>query len=177
MARFILPREAKKIIKLGEYDKGNLKKLIIKKFSLSTWVVLKNIKTDTAYYLIMDNKKQEGLISAIDYYRKGFIQNHEMKFKNFFMTYEFLTRKSDRDIYFSAIRDSMSHPILKNKKEKDALSKLFGTTRINLDTYKHKKIFNKEYSRLKEVVEDLLGQYLWKRAQHPKTRIGFFRLI
>lgn len=148
------------------------------KIPLSKMIVFTSIKDGTEYHLLISKKNKARLYNLLVNYEKGLsLVSREERYRNMYIVYEALCK--NQKIELRAIRHSLSHPKLNDKKIVKVLHKLFGDEVINLNIYKHAKTFKLWEKILKHDTFLLLKKKLVYTARNSiKTKkFGSYLLI
>jgi len=152
---------------MREERHGKLVKRKVIVFPLAREITLAKRKIHTKSWrtlsIIVRSDRFPSLYDLVEAHRKGTqISNREEKYRNLYQIYEELSKEENQEL--KAIRHSLSHPrkSLTSKKTIEILHSLFGDTKINLQIYKHAKVFRQKYEQLKNESETLLIQEILK---------------
>lgn len=123
-----------------------------------------NINVKRHILVIIRSDRFPVLYELLENYHKGIrLVSREEKYRNLYQVYEALSKEQDQEL--KSIRHSLSHPreALTSKKTIETLRSLFGDTKINLQTYKHAKVFRKRLRLLKNETQKLLIKEMLER--------------
>jgi hypothetical protein len=130
-------------------------------------------------YLIT-KKRSEKLYIAGNLFRESQHTGHRVqKYLTLFRAYECLTKAGERNIYYSSIRHSLSHSVTSLTKPNviKALGELFGSLDINLDKFRHRKVFFMNYANMLKDVDTLLFQEIEGMLPEAKELIEGLKII
>jgi hypothetical protein len=146
-------------------------------FPLSRNVILKNSNNDVVEIIVKSDKNLK-LYELLENFHCGYrLNDRERKYINLFIVYEALS--ADLDIELKAIRHSFAHSrkYLNHKQTVQALLNLFGDVKIDLNRYKHKKIFNEKYKELLIICNNLLVNAILEKAPKKPNFLKRYYII
>ena len=148
-------------------QRGKFVKREVFEFPLAKKVILAKGKIHTKSWqsmsIIIRSDRFPSLYDLLGAYYKGTrISSRQERYRNLYQVYEELSNEQDQEL--KAIRHSLSHPRkrLTSKKTIETLRLLFGDTKVNLQIYKHAKVFREKYKELKSESEPLLVKKILK---------------
>lgn len=166
---------------LKEYH-GRLVKREVHEFPVARAITLAKGKIHTessqSMSIIIKRDRYLSLYDLLEAYRKGTqLVSREEKYRNLYQIYEQLAEEQDQEL--KAIRHSLSHPrrTLTSKRTVETLQSLFGDTKINLQKYKHAKIFREKYRQLKDESETLLIEEILKILPSTPNFLGKYYML
>jgi len=153
-------------IKITKFPNSKLVELYNKFTKKRGWIVIKRTTNKYLYFLL------QNLQTGYQGYRSN---NKFDRYKALYLVYEGLAKVKKNK--FKAIRHSLSHPKLYDKKALRIVVKLFGDDKIDVNKRRHLKILQNFHEELLEETKSLMVKELLKLAKRSKDQIGYFVII